>query len=455
MFINCERHLSIKATKMSISFPERRADKHKWLMQFKEVKENWLDEVKAERTGSNATAGCYLDSMVQFCRFMKADPAEIVARGAEEVRKDAQEEAKGGLVRKTWGDRTALEFFNWMQTQPKKKQKNRKSKLWGRTAAKSAYGAARSFLRHNGFLFKGKTPIAQPTESVKLPSNDQLTQAWKMAPLSQKLAVGLLRSTMWRPEDVLALTFGDLQDQHNPQRFYIENVTQKEDLSVGVYLTAETTEIVRLSIRKRYGDAKMNPNDRILGYNYNNLLTHVQNFGQNIGLKLSPKYFRKMGRTRCAPVIGQDAVFKMAGWTLPGVGRNYVLPSPEDTLKCYLQIEPLLTFEPRAAIDKEQARQNVKNFAIAQGIPPEVAERMASIWREKALTPEEAAVDVRAKIEEALQKKRQQETATNGDCSDGAQCQRIVIEDELPDLLAHSWHVVCSLPSGKIVVSNE
>jgi hypothetical protein len=35
-----------------IEIPEKRADAHKWLLQFKEIKENWLDEVVAERTGS-------------------------------------------------------------------------------------------------------------------------------------------------------------------------------------------------------------------------------------------------------------------------------------------------------------------------------------------------------------------------------------------------------------------
>lgn len=37
----------------------------------------------------------------------------------------------------------------------------------------------------------------------------------------------------------------------------------------------------------------------------------------------------------------------MAGWTLPGVGKHYQLPSNEDTLEEYRKIEHLLTFEPR------------------------------------------------------------------------------------------------------------
>jgi len=40
-------------------------------------------------------------------------------------------------------------------------------------------------------------------------------------------------------------------------------------------------------------------------------------------------------------------------------------------------------------------------------------------------------------------------------CNDGKNCQRVVSEDELPQLLASGWKVVTCLPSGKIVVTNE
>jgi hypothetical protein len=228
-----------------IDIPEKRADAHQWLLGFKEVSEYWLDEVKAERTGSTETPGTYLDLIVPFCQYMNMTPAEIVAKGVAEQDK----ENVGKLERKTWADQTTLAFFNWLQT-----QKTKTGKAWTRSSAKSAYGAVRSFLRHNGFVFKGKTPIAQTQITTKLPSNEQMASAWKIATQSQKLACGVLRSTMWRPEDALALTYGDLQEQYDAKRFYIEKITQKEQLPVGVYLTTETTELVRLTMHKIYGD---------------------------------------------------------------------------------------------------------------------------------------------------------------------------------------------------------
>jgi outer membrane protein assembly factor BamB len=172
-----------------VEMPTKRADVHQWLLAFKEIKENWLDEVKGERTGSERTGFMYLDMIEPFIRFMDMTPSEIIAKGTEEIKKSAE----SGLERKTWADRTALAFFNWVQTQKTKRGKT----TWTRANAKTAYGVARSFLRYNGFTFKGKTPIAPIQQSVKLPSNEQLTEAWKTATVAQKLACGLLRSTMW------------------------------------------------------------------------------------------------------------------------------------------------------------------------------------------------------------------------------------------------------------------
>lgn len=386
--VNKEKHEQVKKHK-GINVPEKRSEAHAWLLGFKEVKEYWLDTMKAERTGSEQTCKVYLDRIIPFIQWMNMTPAEIVAKGAEEVRKDQ----KRGLQRKTWADRTAIEFFTWIQT-----QKSKTGIPYSRTRAKQCYGAIRSFLRYNGFQFKGRTPRAKPSVSEPLPSNKQMEQAWKLATPTQKLAVGLLRSTMWRPEDILTLKYGDLQDQHNPKRFYIEKVTEKQDLPVAVFLTAETTELLRLHMRKKYGDKKPDPNETVLTCRYDGLLKLVQRFGRNINFKMSPKIFRKMGRTRGSPIIGQDALFKMAGWTLPGVGRNYMLPSPQDTLDNYLQIEKLLTFEPKTVDNKEQIVENLFNMAIAQGMPLEEARKLRTIWRTKALKPEQMAVELRKKM---------------------------------------------------------
>jgi hypothetical protein len=43
----------------------------------------------------------------------------------------------------------------------------------------------------------------------------------------------------------------------------------------------------------------------------------------------------------------------------------------------------------------------------------------------------------------------------SAECKDGEHCQRIVAESELAELLVQHWRIVATLPSGKIVISNE
>jgi len=360
----------------NVKIPSKRSEAHKWLLQFKEINENWLEEVKAERTGSQRTVEAYLDHIRWFITYMDMTPTEIIAKAAEEQKR----EMTSGLKRKTWAERKALALFNKLQEEGR-----------ARTGAKGVYTAVRSFFRYNGVIFKGKSPKATTKSVAKLPSNQQLSEAWKTADVERKLPNALLRSTGWRPEDILTLKWSELQDQYDSQHFYIEKVTEKEDLRVNVYLTAETSELVRIIKRQRFGDAEPPTTEAILPYNYDTLLYHVQKFGESMGIKFSPKYYRKLFRTRCSPIIGQDNIFKMAGWTLPGVGKHYTLPSPEDCLKNYLRIEQLLTFEPKAVSKKEQVINELIAMAIGKGMPFEEAQKMKIVFRAKAVSVEEAA----------------------------------------------------------------
>jgi len=431
-----------------INIPKERAEAMKWLLQFEEVKQ-WLDGVKSQRTGSEKTRINYLDHFKVFIKYMDMTPTELLAKAWSEQKREMTAEKPPA---KTWAEQQAVNCIDFLVKQGRKKG-----------GAVQVYGVARSFFRYNGIQFKAKTPQASVETIYRLPSNQQLAQAWKIATLEQRLAAGILRSTGMRPEDALALVWSDLQWQYDSSRAYIEKLSQKEDLRFNVYLTAETSELVRLEMRKRFGDVNAIPEDaKLLDYNYNNLLGLIRRFGENVGLKLSPKYFRKLFRTRCSPIIGKDAVQKMAAWKIPGAGKHYFLPAPEDCLKTYLEIERLLTFEPKTVADKEQIIENLIISAVAQGLPLEKAQEMRNIFQAGAFKPEEAAVEIRKAIEqfkgkEEQKKRSEPETATDGGtrCTNGVHCQRIVAEEELEPLLMQGWRVAAVLPSGKVVISNE
>jgi len=55
-------------------------------------------------------------------------------------------------------------------------------------------------------------------------------------------------------------------------------------------------------------------------------------------------------------------------------------------------------------------------------------------------------------LERTMEEK--QKTQRNGGCSNDQNCQQIVSEEELSNLLAQGWRVAAVLPSGKVVVSS-
>lgn len=334
---------------------------NEWLLQFQTVKD-WLAEVKAEKTGSAGTARNGLRILGEFCRFMKMNPDELI----EAARQAQLKEMTSGLEKKTWAEKQTLAFFNAL-ADGSFRVIGSKIEKQARTGAKMYYGYVRSFFRHNGIVFKGKTPQATQAKQLELPEPETLTKIWKAASIDEKLPLGLLRSTGWRPEDVVDLTWNDVKDSYerNEKNIFITKVTQKEDLPVAVCLTEETTEILRLIVERRKQKGEMFTDEtKLLPYRYDNLLTYVNNAGERVGVHLVPKIFRKWFRTKCSPIIGKDAVFKMAGWALPGVGRSYELPTRKDTVERYKKVEQLLTFEPKVANAEEIAK--VVQFNVRQ-----------------------------------------------------------------------------------------
>jgi len=80
-----------------------------------------------------------------------------------------------------------------------------------------------------------------------------------------------------------------------------------------------------------------------------------------------------------------------------------------------------------------------------------VEERKKAMEQVKKALPEE----VRKIMDAYGIQIRSKEKRTPEKCTDGKNCQRLVTELELPDMLADGWKVVATLPSGKIVISNE
>jgi len=98
--------------------------------------------------------------------------------------------------------------------------------------------------------------------------------------------------------------------------------------------------------------------------------------------------------------------------------------------------------------DKFREAVPLLQFTVEPLIPKEVQEAIA--------THEEEIKKL--KMQYGMRQKRHKLKPSNvpaGNCNDDKHCQRIVSEEELPQLLADGWAFVATLPSGKCVVSSE
>ena len=332
--------------------------------------DGWLTDVMAERTGSKRTEAMYLYYLDGFMAWADENvmvdmtPDKIIGIAVGKLKKD---------VMSKWAERVAKRFFNWMCND---------SKL-ARTTAKTRYGAVRSFFRYNGIRFTGKTPIATVTTRYILPAKSKLQEIWNIADLFMKIRIGMLNDTGLRPSDVVSMDYGTIRDsfEEDEEYIYIESVSGKEQVTFAVCLTKPMTRLMHtyFKLRASEGEAIADSSPIIteqhrLG-NYigvNQLYRDISELGRRVGIKISPKYFRKRFRTECSPIIGRDATMKMAGWTIPGAGKHYFLPPKAKTIENYRKVERIICLEDVATdLDIAAQRRMSAEMLRAAGLNPE------------------------------------------------------------------------------------
>ena len=353
---------------------------------------DWLNEVTTRRTGSNGTKKRYIKGLGKYCVWRNMTPEELL--------KEDVPYRKGKKM--TVAEMNVTKYFQFQTTD---------GGLM-RTTAKSVYGILRSFFRFNEVVFYGKTPSAgsKAKASYSLPK-DKVMQTVDLANLPTKYAITGLAGTGMRPGDFIKLVYGDVKQDYEADagRLYVEKDSEKEDLKFGVFLNRQATKYLRLMLEggKRKGQ-KINNNTPLMTHSiegYEGFITEghlrwmIKSAGERVGLYITPKFFRKNFRTLASPVIGRDAVCKMAAWTIPGVGGHYFLPPKEECLKTYRQIEDLFTYEEKKTTE-EQAVDNLINFAISQGLPPPHAEELRKMYRVERLTQEEVALRLREELKQ-------------------------------------------------------
>lgn len=421
------------------------------------MSKRWLTHIQTNKTGSHKTQLEYAYRLKRFCDWAKKTPSQLIAQREEQLKGKTKQERE-----KT--EDLVNDFFQFMS----KPHEGESEKENHRMSAKAYYGAIRSFYKCNSDVgLKGDTPRAV-NKTVRGITLEEFKQIDTIVNPRDRALLRFMKDSGCSTEDVVVFNYGDIKKEFEEGKSFIhlQAVRQKTQSKYDTFIGPNAVEALKtyFQIRKKHGEvfndktplflSNLTKGGKRARLNENSLRTVFARIKQKIGIIVSPHRIRKLFSTRMAMKILHPIILKRwMGHSVGGSGDvegSYVLPSIEEQLKAYMEAYDCIDINRESALSETERQINaLRNTGIVQGIAPEKIKQIEELMkREKRLTPEEFA---RALAEQAKKPK----TATDGDCTNGQHCQKIVSEDELPQLLANGWIFVATLPSGKCVVSNE
>jgi integrase len=182
---------------------------------------------------------------------------------------------------------------------------------------------------------------------------------------------------------------------------------------------------------------------------YDTLGGQIWQLSKRTGVPFTLHDARRWVNTRLEQIgISENWARKIRGRKVRGEESPYSQPEIDQLREKFREAVPLLQFTTETpSISKEAIRDEVLKNIEEQRLK-ETAEKLHIPLEQVRQAFRERAGDWNRLVRD-LQKRKPD------DCSDGKHCEKIVGENELPDLLTDGWRFVATLPSGKIVVSNE
>ena len=284
-------------------------------------------------------------------------------------------------------------------------------------------------------------------------SRDDLRKMADVSGLEEKYVVVAGKSFGLRAGDFLKLTRGNLEPYINrPVPISIgEYATQKESVKAYPFIDSDAEPIIKLMLEKMDREGRIDPNERMLTFKDPIQLTRVlKRVAEKAGIQAGNKIIRfhclrKFLTDRLSSFMSESKWKQVIGKTI----NEAAYVSPESLQEDYKRAMPETTFAKvvsEGEMELLAKKEVLKILAKMQGISEA---EMKKIFRSrKALTLAD-----KVKVLERLTEKK---TETNGgNCANGHNCQQIISEEELPNLLAQGWRVSAVLPSGKIVVEKN
>lgn len=353
-------------------------------------------------------------------------------------------------------DRKKDEAYNWEKRVLDFKRWMIDVKDKAETTATTTAATTRSFFAYHrvGLEFR-------PTEKRRLKearakyedyrfSREDLAKMASVANLTEKYVLVAGKSFGLRAGDFLALTRGDLEAyiDREPPISIGEYTTQKESVKAYPFIDSDAKPVIKMMLEKMNREGRIGPNERILEYTNTIQLSRIirrltKRAGINIGNKRVRFHcLRKFLCDRLSDVMSESKWKQVVGKAVDE--KAYV--SPDLLRKDYERAMAETCFtKPKGEGGRRKAFEDMVKAMFPEYYPQIKQAMDKEPDTDKAI---EVGQEVIAKIEtEGII--RIGRTENNGDC------QKVVSEAELSECLRQGWRFVATLPSGKVVVSNE
>jgi integrase len=363
-------------------------------------------------------------------------------------------------------DRESDKAFKW-------ERKLLEFKQWLLDNGKAPYTATNWSMAVSGFFNYHRLKLEPTAQEAKRLSErtrktvdylfivEDLKRMFDVADLDERYVLVAGKSFGLRAGDFLHLTRGDLEPYiERPVPISIGRIeTGKEKVPAYPFIDTDAKPVIKTMLDKMTREGRTDAKDRILTFKERQLSATLQRLAERAGLKVGNKRVR-FHCLRKFLIDNISGVMSESKWKQI-VGKKisegaYV--SPQGLKEDYERAMAKTTFTKVVSDDETELRM-MEKMLQAFGLGDKYRIRRKEMEGLKkaplSLIEQKKIADEILKERGEQENNKQNNNAKNNNCADGEHCQRIVTEAELDMLLAQGWKFVATLPSGKIVVSND
>ena len=418
------------------------AEKVAWAYTFKSAK-RWLTAIMVDRTGSSYTERSYACALFKFCGWMQKNPDELIATRQEELKNEKTAMDTEEKLR---------EFFAKLENEGKAKGlKGIKSSL-----VTKLHAPIKSFFKYNYVPLKMFTPKFA-TQPLQPHTMEEIKMLMQVADVRERAIVMFLKDSGTSREDAVKLTYRDIQSEYEQGKeiIHLQLTRQKEAVGYDTFLGKEAVDNLRvyLEYRKRQGET-VTKETRLLATLHGKTLTPENlsmifvRLSKKVGFDASPHRLRKFFASHLGLAAPSICVKSWLGHKLGVEGAYYLPPLEEQRLlyaEAYQKIEIFRTEVNAVDRRKQEIRDNIALLVASGAMKQEQADGINNSLK---------SVKKMEELEEGIRNNMRFYRSTDKTCVNG-NCQKRIEESELDDYMQKGWHFIATLPSGKILVSNE